>query len=137
MANAVDLDLVRTDDARTAAHQHGARAGHELAVDAVEAADLDAAVRLQRLPVERRGADAPAEAVRLLEAFGVVGREAVQLLRDAAEVHARPAERRVLGDGDARAALRRHARGANAAAAGADDEEVEGRVAHSVASTIT
>jgi len=75
--------------------------------------------------------------VRFLEALGVVGGEAVQLLRDAAEVDAGAAERGVLGDRDTRAALRCHARGPHAAAAGADDEEVEGRPAHSRASRVT
>ena len=55
----------------------------------------------------------------------IVRGEAVQLLRDAAEVDAGAAERGVLGDGDARAALPGHARGAYAAAAGTDDEQVE------------
>jgi len=137
MANAGDLDLVRADDARATAQQDRARARQKVAVDVVEAADLDAPVCLQRLPVERRSADAPAEAVRFLEALGVVGGEAVQLLRNATDVDAGAAERAVFGDRDARAALRRHARSANAAAAGADDEEVEERVAHSFASTLT
>jgi hypothetical protein len=71
------------------------------------------------------GATVPAEAVRFLERIGVVGREAVQLLRDAAEVDAGAAERGVLRHGDLDAALRRKTRRAHPAAAGTDDEKVE------------
>ena len=123
VANAADLDLVGADDARPPADQLDAGARQELAVDGIEAADLGAPVRLQRLPVEARGADAPAEAVRFLEAFGVVGGEAVQLLRDAADVDAGAAERRIFRDRDLDAALRGQTRGPHPAAAGTDDEE--------------
>src|SRR4029079_1508434 len=122
VANAIDLDLLGPDHARTAAHQRDAGAGQDLSIDRVEAADLDATSRLQRLPVERRGSDAPAEAVRFLEALRVMRGEAVQLLGDAAEVDAGAAERSVFGDRAPRAALRRHPRRPHAAAAGADDE---------------
>src|SRR6185295_7726358 len=107
MARARDLDLAASGDPRTTAHDRRAGALDELAIDVVQARDLDAAVGLERLPVERRRfADAPAEARRFVEALVVVRGEAVQLLRDAADVDASAAERGVLGDGDACAALR-------------------------------
>ena len=140
MANAVDLDFVRADELGPAADHGRSGAFEQLAVDAVEAADLRGAARLQGRPVEARRADAPAEAACLGEALGVMRGEAVQLLRNAAEVDAGAAERRVLGDGDARAALGGQASGANAGAAGADDEEVvlEGvGLAHARVATLT
>ena len=140
MAHAVDLDLVRADELGPAADHGRSGALEQLAVDAVEAADLRRAPRLQGRPVEARGADAPAEAARLGEALGVVRGEAVQLLRNAAEIDAGAAERRVLGDRDSRAALGGQAAGANPGAAGADDEEIvlEGAgLAHARVATLT
>jgi hypothetical protein len=133
-----DLDAMAVDHARAAAHDRRAGAFEKLAVHGVEPRDLDAAVGLQRLPVERgRVADAPAEARRFLEALVVVRGEAVELLRNATDVDASAAERGVLRDGDARAALRRQPAQAHAAAAGADDEEVEvAGGAHRVAATL-
>ena len=130
VAHAADLDLMRADDARASAQDRDPGADEQLAVDAVQARDLLGAVGLQRRPVEGRPGNAPAEAVRFLEALGVVGGEAVELLRDAAEVDAGAAERGVFGDGDTRAAHGGHARGADAAAARADDEEIECGLAH-------
>ncbi|MCY1372631.1 hypothetical protein D9M69_598520 [compost metagenome] len=77
-------------------------------------------------PVElRRRGQLPAIAFGFLERLGIAGRIAVELLRDAAHVDAGAAELGGLGQRDARAGLRRHARGAHAAAAAANDEEVE------------
>ncbi len=122
---AVDRHRIRPGEPGPAVDQRDAGVAEQPVVDVVEARDLDRAVALQHLPVEHRRRDVPAEAVRFLERVGVVGREAVQLLRDAAEVDAGAAERGILGDRDADAALRGEARGPHPAAAGTDDEEVE------------
>ena len=124
---AIDLDHVRAGQSRAPTQQLHARVGQQLRVDGVQARDLTGAVGLQQRPVERRRLRLPAEAMRFLEGFGVVRGVAVELLRDATEVDAGAAQGRVFGDRDARATLRRHARGTHAAAAGADDEEIEVR----------
>jgi hypothetical protein len=100
-------------------------------VDAVEPCDFPGALRLEVGPVEERFTrQLPAVAGGLLERFGVAGRIAVELLGNAAHVDAGAAQVGRLGQADAHAGLRRHASGANAPAAAADDEEVEVECAH-------
>ena len=133
MALPRDLDLICRDNARATLQHRDADIRKEPRINLVEAADLGCAIGLQRCPVEARRRARPAEAMRLLEALGVVRSEAVELLRDATEVDARAAEGSVFGHRHAQAALCGHACGAHAAAAGADDEKIEGVVAHGVA----
>ncbi len=126
-AVAVDVNRVRIDQpGMTVGHLHPA-AHEQLLVHAVESCDLRTAVLLELRPVECRCRPLPAEAVRFLEGLGVVGRVAVELLGDAADVYAGSAEVRRAAGLDQRhagAAIRGHARRADPAAAPADDEQV-------------
>jgi hypothetical protein len=121
----VDVDLVRRHDAGASTHERGAGAFEHRFVDAVQTCDLRRAIALEQRPVEARRAGGPAEAARFFEGFTEMGRIAVELLGNAAQVHTGAAERAGLRDGDFRTALGRQARRAHAAAAGADDEQVE------------
>ena len=121
-------NAVRAGEAREAVEHGDARAAQQVAVDAVEALISLRAVGFEGGPVEGGLRAFPAEAVGLFEGLGVVRRVAVELLRDAAHVHAGAAQAigaEHLGQRHARTALRGHARGAHAAAAAADHEEVK------------
>ena len=133
VARTVHLDLAGADDPSPAADDLHAGVFEQLAVDRVQAADLGRPVFLEQLPVEHRRpvvVGRPAEAGRFFIGLGIVRGVAVEFFRDAAQVDAGATERCVFGDRHPGTVLRRHARRPNATAAGADDEEVEGRVAH-------
>ena len=129
--------LVAADFHRVLTHQHGpaveqvnARAFEQQRINAVEPGNLSGAVRLERLPVQRRRLADPAKAVRFFKTFGEMGRVAVELFRDAAEVDTGAAHFRHFGQRHAGAALRGHAGSAHAAAAPANDEQVEIKSLH-------
>jgi hypothetical protein len=131
VALAVDLDRVAVDQLRPAGDERDARIFQQRAVDAVEPRDLFGALCLEVGPVElRRLGQRPAVARGFLERFGVTGRVAVELLRNAAHVDAGAAQLGRFGQPHAGTGLRGHARGAHAAAAAADDEEIEVECAH-------
>ncbi len=93
-------------------------------IDAGEARDFLFLGGDQRRPVEADGRHGPAEPGRILEFVAKAARVDVELLRHAAADHAGAADPEFLGDGDLRAVPRRDARRADAAGAGADDEQV-------------
>ena len=122
---------VRIDQAGVALQPVGARAGDDAFVNAVQPGDLGGAVRFQRRPVQCGLArQLPAKAARFGKRFGVVRGKAVQLLGDAAHVHAGAAHATAFGQAHARAALRRKPRRPHAAGAAADDEKVVVEVGH-------
>jgi hypothetical protein len=131
VALAIDLDRVAIGQLRPARHQPDAGILQQRGIHAVEARDFLGALGLEVGPVElRRFGQLPAVAGGFLEGFGVPGCVAVELLRNAAHVDAGAAEFGRLGQSHARALLRGHSRGANAAAAAADDEKIEVECGH-------
>ena len=129
-ALAVHLDVVCAGQPCTAAQNRHARIEQQAFVDAVQARYFSAAVGLQQRPVELRLSHLPAVAARFFKGLGVVRRVAVELLRNATQVHAGAAQRSHLGDRHAHTALGRHASRTNAAAAGADHEKVKRSRSH-------
>jgi hypothetical protein len=121
---ALHTHRVRIEKPRPAAHQPDARARQQLVVHPIEPGDLRGTAGPQALPVEAHFADVPSEADGLLELFMAMRRMAVQLLRDAAEVHASAAERAALGHDDPRSPCSGHAAGAHAATARTHHEEI-------------
>ena len=95
-----------------------------------EPRDLAVLVGDQRRPVERRLGDRPAEAGGVLELVGEARGVDQELLRHAAADHAGAADAVFLGDHHARAVARRDARGAHAARARADDEQIDVVIRH-------
>ena len=120
-----DRDRVRRGEARAALEHLDAGVVEQPAVDAVEPRDLLVLVRDQGGPGEGGLAQAPAEAGRVLDLVAYAGGVDQELLGDAADVDAGAAEPGLLGQRDPRAGRGGHPRRAHAAAAAADDEEVE------------
>jgi hypothetical protein len=126
------------------AHLHGVRiaqrgpalqqahtgTAQQLLVHTVQAGDLFGAGSLEPAPVKMRLAHRPAKACGFFKRFCIVRGIAVELLGDAAHVHAGATQRGGLGHHHARTALRGHACGAHAAAAAANDEQVAVKVFH-------
>ena len=124
---------LRPGQARVRVHHLDARAHQQLAIDTIEALDLTPAVRLEHLPVQLRGSAPPAETMAFLERFAVVRGVAVQLLGNAADIHAgtaQPGRACLLGQRHARPALGGHARGTHAAAAATDHEQIHIELHH-------
>ena len=95
-----------------------------------EPRDLAVLVGDQRRPVERRLRHGPAVAGGVLELVGKARGIDQELLRHAAADHAGAADAVFLGDHHARAVARRDARGAHAARARPDDEQIDVVVRH-------
>src|SRR5690606_1334092 len=125
VAAAVDFDRVRVDDASPARHDLNPGAFEDPAVDAVEASDLGVLGGEEALPVEATHREVPAVAGGVLDLLADVRSVDEEFLGDAAHVDAGAAEACFLGQGDARPVTGGHPRGADAAGATADDEEVE------------
>ena len=138
-----DQDMGRPD-AIAAGHLHGVGIGQrgavlddfdaglfqERAVGRFQPPDLLVFVGDQRRPVERGVRHGPAEARGILE-FAVEARGIDQkLFRHAAADHAGAAEAVFLRQHDAGAMLRGNARGAHAARAAADDEQIDVEIRH-------
>src|SRR3546814_5855461 len=96
----------------------------EPVVDLVEALDLPVLVRDQLRPVEAALAECPTIALGIVEVLTVMRGVGQELLRDAADIDAGPAEITLLGDCDPGAVIRREPARAHAAGTGADGEEV-------------
>jgi hypothetical protein len=101
----LQVDGVAIDQAGPTAQDAHAGIDQQLLVDAVQARDLGRAVGAQAVPVEARFTHLPAVAGGVVQVVSVVRRIAVQLLGDAADVHA----------GAAQPLLRRWPRGRRAA----------------------
>ena len=93
-------------------------------VDALEPVDLLVLVADQGRPVEAGLAEAPAEALRIVEIVGEAAGIDQQLLRHAAADHAGAADPILFRQHDLRAVSRRDPRRAHAAGAASDHKEV-------------
>ena len=120
-----DRERVRRGEARAALEQLDAGVVEQPAVDAVEPRDLLILVRDQGGPGEGGLAQAPAETGRVLDLVAHARGVDQELLGDAADVDAGAAEPRLLGQRDPSAGRGGHPCRAHAAAAAADDEEIE------------
>src|SRR5947207_11412370 len=114
------MDRVRVPDDRAILENGDAHLLQHAAIDARDARDFLILVGDEARPVETRPLDAPAEASSVLEFFREGAGIDQKLLGNAASHHAGAAETVLLGDGNARAHLRRDARGAHAARTRAD-----------------
>ena len=99
-------------------------------VGRLEPGDLAVLVGDQRRPVERRLGQRPAVAGGVLELVGKARRIDQELLRHAAADHAGAADPVFLGHHDARAVAGRDPRGAHAARACTDDEQIDVVISH-------
>ena len=138
-----DSAVLRLDAHGVGVDQHGARmerlaAGlfDAMLVEAFEPRDFVLLVGDQGAPVETCLGHSPAIAGCVGEMFGKLRGVNVELFRHAAADDAGAAVAELLGDGDALAEPRRHARGANAARAAADDKKIVVVTGHGAALTV-
>ena len=119
-----DLDRVAVHQPAAPHVQLHAGALEQADVDAVQAIDLLGDVVAQRRPGVRRFGQGPAKGRGVLELVRELGAVDQELLRHAAADHAGAADAEILADADARAVAGGDARGAHAARAGANHEQV-------------
>ena len=124
-ALAAHLQRVRVDEGGARLEHGAAGAVHQLAVDAVQPADLAVLGGDQRGPVVPAGGDVPAETVAVGRAGAELAGHDHQLFGHAAHVDAGAAPEPLLRHADAGAVAGGDAGAAHAAGAAADDEEVE------------
>jgi hypothetical protein len=119
------LQSVGIKERRTRIESGDAGAFEQFYVDAVQAGDFLVLGGDQSFPIMHRRHAAPAEAGSIPRPGTVFGRLHHHFFRHAADINASAAPMLRLGDRDARAVARRDARAANAAAAAADDKQIE------------
>src|SRR5690606_1166849 len=126
-----DLDRMRVLEDGAAVDQVDAGLAEVGRVDARQAGDLDILGLEEGRPVELRPLEGPAVALGDLQGVADLGGHDHELLRHAAADDAGAADAEPLGDGHALAAEGGQSGRADAAGAGADDEEVVVVVGHS------